>query len=211
LEYSRARAALVVALAGALFVPGAGLAGTRPTNYEMVRDTAREACDSLAASLGAATAARSAGLRGAGASSGNFLVENTLSSALTAAGWTVSTRADTATGPVVEFDVVDLGLSYPHSYRNAWLGEKRVVREARARIFARLVGGSKVQWADQSEARRRDEVPASALPELEEKNAADYVKATLPPQRWNRLVEPVIVTGIIAGLILLFFSNQNTN
>jgi hypothetical protein len=99
-----------------------------------------------------------------------------------------------------------------HSYRNAWFGEKRVVRESRVRLFARLVdnNGHSILWADQTEKRDRDEIPAAALPVLEDTNPPDYLKVSLPPQRWNKVVEPVVVTGIIAGLIFLFFSNQST-
>jgi hypothetical protein len=182
-----------------------------PTNYELVRATAHEACAKLVQNLRGHTTTERLTVRGVGTSPGNFLVENTLTSALTEAGFQVKTRADTANGSVVEFEVVDLGLAYPDVHRSALFGSKRVEREARARIFARLVDGERGQvvWADQAEGRRRDEVSAKQLPELEEQNPAEYVKATLPPDRWNKVVEPVVVTTIIAGLILLFFSNQN--
>jgi len=207
------RGAVLAALTWGLGVAGAVPAVGAPTNYVLVRDTARAACDQLADAAGKQSTVRSVTLQAKGTAAGNFLVENTLAAAMTAAGWRVTTRPDSSSGMVLEYEVVDLGLSYTHSYRNAWLGEKRVAREARARVFARLVdqGANKVLWADQAESRQSDEVAAKELPALEEKNPADYVKATLPPQRWNRLVEPVVVTAIIAGLIILFFSNQNTS
>jgi hypothetical protein len=108
---------------------------------------------------------------------------------------------------------VDLGLTYPHSRRRAWLGERRVTREARARLFARVVdpAAASVVWADAAEAKQVDEVPVEKLADLEEKSPAEYMKATLPARRWNKVVEPVVVTGIVVGLIVLFFSNQETN
>ena len=29
--------------------------------------------------------------------------------------------------------------------------------------------------------------------------------------KWGRFIEPVIVTGIVVGLVYLFFSNQDSN
>lgn len=204
-----AAAALGLALIG-LGPPAA--AGPPLTNYESLRATARTASDKLIAALPKPAEEASLALRAVGPAAGDFLVENALASALATAGWRVSTRADSAAPRVLEFEVVDLGLEYVRTYRNAWFGEKRVERETRVRIFARLVdqGGERILWADQTEQRDRDEVPAAALPVLEDKNPPDYLKVSLPPQRWNKVVEPVVVTGIIVGLIVLFFSNQST-
>jgi hypothetical protein len=183
------------------------------TNYELVRAAAHAASSELVTGLAPVVGDSVVGVRGISQSSGSFLVENTLSKALTDAGFQVRTRADSTIGRVVEFEVADLGLAYPRVHRSAFFGHKRVEREARARIFARLVDQERgsILWADQAESRQSDEVEASRLPELEDKNPADYLEATVPPERWNKLVEPVVVTGIIAGLIILFFSNQSSN
>jgi hypothetical protein len=211
LGYARWGAALVAA-AGAL-VPGAAGAQAPPTNYELAQRAAQAACVELVGKLRPSVEDSVLAVRGVGTSPGNFLVENAMSNALTEAGLAVRTKADSAVGCVVEFEVADLGLDYPRVHRSALFGRKRVEREARARVFARLVDHTqgRILWADQAESRQRDEVDASKLPELEEKNPATYLKATVPPERWNKLVEPIVVTGIIAGLIILFFSNQSTN
>ena len=184
-----------------------------PTNYELVRAAAHRACVELVRAIEPvhATGAPLA-LRAVGTHAGNFLVENALSSALTEAGIAVRTEAEPGDRKL-EFEVVDLGLVYPRSRRRAWLGERRVERESRARLFARLVdpAAASVIWAHSAEAKERDEVPVSKLADLEEKSPADYMKATLPARRWNKVVEPAVVTGIVVGLIVLFFSNQETN
>lgn len=207
--------ARAVALVAIMVTVGArvALAQAPPTNYELVRAAAHSACVELVTAIkpmhpdGAPLA-----LRAVGTHAGNFLVENALSSALTEAGIAVRTEAG-AEDRLLEFNVVDLGLVYPRSRRRAWLGERRVEREARARLFARLVdpAAASVVWAQAAEAKERDEVPVSQLADLEEKSPADYMKATLPARRWNRVVEPAVVTGIVVGLIVLFFSNQETN
>lgn len=182
------------------------------TNFELVRDAARLACRDLVSKLPASQVWGAVSIRSVGGHEGAFLVENALSAVLAEEGFQVRTRPD-STGPVVEFEVVDLGVAYTRTWRHAWLGERRVEREARARLFARLVDQdeARILWADQAEARVVDEVPESALGDLEEKGSAEYLQATLPPRRWNKYVEPVVVTGIVVGLIVLFFANQNNS
>jgi len=199
--------------AAAVLVGGTSRAEPAPTNFELVRNAAYAACADLVDSLGSAVRDSVVAVRGVSKSPGSFLVENTLSKALTDAGYGVSTRADSVGGHVIEFEVADIGLSYPRAYRKAFFGRRHVEREARARIFARLVdqSGGRIVWAEQAEAKQEDEVAANRLHDLEETNPPDYLKATVPSERWNKLVEPVVVTGIIAGLIVLFFSNQSSN
>ena len=152
------------------------------------------------------------GLRSVGTHAGNFLVENALAGVLTGAGHMLRAHADSS-GPVLEFEVVDLGVAYTRVHRPVLVGKKRIEREARARIFARLVdaGRAEVLWADQAEAKVQDVVSGGQLGPLEDKGGADYLKATMPGRTWNKYAEPVVVTGIIVGLIVLFFSNQDVS
>ena len=184
------------------------------TNFELVQEAARGASAKLVARLDSAAVGSPVALHAVGTHEGGFLVESTLSSVLTAAGHAVRTRADsTAGGPVLEFEVMDLGVAYTRVWRNAWLGDKKVERQARARVFARLVDdtAARILWAEQAEAKVVDEVAYGVLPTLEEKGGATYLQATLPTRSWNKIVEPLVVTGIVAGLILLFFSNQDVS
>lgn len=183
-----------------------------PTNFDVVRDAARLAAEELVESLDATTIRTPMTLQSVGQHDGSFLVESTLSSVLTQAGYAVRTRPDSM-GPLLEFEVVDLGVAYTRVWRHAWLGEKKVERQARARVFARLVDQdqSNIVWAQQGEGKVVDEVPHEQLKSLEEQGGAEYLQATLPPRRWNKVVEPVVVTGIVVGLIVLFFSNQSAS
>jgi hypothetical protein len=189
------------------------LAQAPRTNYELVQAAVHRASVELVTGLGPVHASGAPlAVKAVGTHAGNFLVENSLSSALTEAGIAVRTEA-TAGDRILEFEVVDLGLAYPQTRRRAWLGERRVEREARVRLFTRLVdpAAASVVWARSAEAKEQDEVAVSQLADLEDKTPADYMKATLPPRRWNKIVEPAVVTGIVVGLIVLFFSNQETN
>lgn len=181
-----------------------------PMNFELVRDAARAASAELVRKMRAPE--RTLALRTFGNHEGAFLVENALATELAAAGYVVRTRADSL-DVVLEFEVMDLGLAYTRTWRHAWLGERRVERQARCRLFARLVdeGQASILWGEQAEAKAVDEIPLEKLGDVEEKGSASYLQSTLPPQRWNKYVEPVVVTGIVVGLIVLFFANQNTS
>jgi hypothetical protein len=202
----------------ALFVGWVGLPASAdadpepPTNFELVRDAARQASQQLVDHLGDAALLSAIATRGVGDHEGTFLVESTLSGVLAQGGYAVRTRPDSI-GPVLEFEIVDLGLTYTRVWRHAWLGSRRVEREARARLFARLIDEAQtsILWAQQADAKIVDEVPVAALDNLEEKSGSTYLQATLPPRTWTKIVEPVVVTGIVVGLIVLFFSNQSSN
>lgn len=212
MSYRRWTGAIAGVLGAMIVAAGPARSETVPTNYELVHRAAREASAKLLAGLGERAGGAALCLRAVGSSPGNFLVENALSGVLTAAGREVRTRPDSS-GSLLEFEVVDIGLAYVSVGRHWLLGRRRVEREARIRIFARLLSGDRggIVWADQAETRLRDEVNAKQLPDLEEKTPPDFLKASLPARRWNKLVEPVVVTGILVGLIVLFFSNQDTS
>ena len=147
-----------------------------------------------------------------GTAPSHFLVENILTAVLTESGIKVTTRADSVS-PVIEFEVVDLGLAYIGAHRSPpWIGHRSIDRSARARLFARVVDPvqARIVWADQAEGHRTDRVAQAALNRLEEEKPTAYEKPARPPGRWNKVVEPVVVTGIVVGLIALFFSNQST-
>ncbi len=205
---------LVVALfaGGAAFPDGPAADVRPPTNFELVRDAARQASKQLVDQLGDAAFMSALAIRGVGEHEGTFLVESTLNSVLTEGGYTVRTAPDSL-GPVLEFEIVDLGLTYTRVWRHAWLGSRRVEREARARLFARLIDDAQtsILWAQQSDSKVVDEVPVDQLGNLEERSGALFLQAELPPRTWNKIVEPVVVTGIVVGLIVLFFSNQSSN
>ena len=207
----RCRAPSWAALGGTVLLAAAAAAQGPPTNYDLVTEAAKRAASQLVQGLEVAHPKGALALRSVGNHAGNFLVENALTGVLTGAGRTVLARADSL-GPVLEFQVVDLGIAYTRVHKPVLVGKKRVEREARARLFARLLdaGRARVVWADLAEAKVHDEVSGAQLGELEDKGGAEYLKATLPSKTWNKYAEPVVVTGIIVGLIALFYSNQVT-
>lgn len=111
---------------------------------------------------------------------------------------------------VLRYRVVLCELSYPEKYRTSPLGSRKVERRASVSLVAQLMQGARrdVVWVGKGNAEQVSVVPAGKLnylagtdfpfnpPPLEQKGMGGYV-------------EPMLVTGIVAGLIYLFYANQN--
>jgi hypothetical protein len=107
--------------------------------------------------------------------------------------------------------VVDLGLKYTGSHRTRpFFGQKQVSRYAAASLHAELrdPAGDLVQWSGNGEAARIDEVPKDALPILEGQNYP-FTAPALPPHSTGKILEPIVVTAVIVGLVFLFVSNRS--
>lgn len=110
----------------------------------------------------------------------------------------------------LSYQIIKMSLEYPKIGRRYWFGSKEVERAAEIDVFAQLVdldsGG--VVWVGEAQKKFDDVIRYSALKDVED----DDYEFTKPPReefRLSRLVEPVVVTGIVVGLVYLFFSNQS--
>jgi len=113
-------------------------------------------------------------------------------------------------GLVLSFRVVEFGVTYHDQWRQGFLGQRVVERLAAVDLNCRLVSGDSknIIWVGNGRSERLDIVPKSKL-DLLEGRAYPFVRPSLPPQSLSRIVEPVLVLGIVAGLVFLFYSNQN--
>jgi hypothetical protein len=112
------------------------------------------------------------------------------------------------TAHVLEFRLGQCEVTYVGEGRSFVFGPKRVTRAATVDIGCRLVEreSGRVEWIGQGDAVRVDQISSSQLAAYE---SADYA-ATLPDGPGAmRYVEPVVVGGIVAGLVYLFYTNQN--
>jgi hypothetical protein len=107
--------------------------------------------------------------------------------------------------------VVDLGLKYTGTHRTRpFFGQKKVERYATANLQAELRDptGDLVQWTGNGDAARIDEVPKDALPILEGQHYP-FTPPSLPPHSAGKIIEPIVVTAVIVGLVFLFVSNRS--
>ena len=109
----------------------------------------------------------------------------------------------------LEYQVIDFTLRYPEIYRSHLIGGKKVKRSAAVRVLARLVNPADglIVWTGEATRSYDDAFSYGSVEEVE----AGLYAFTKPPResrKWGRVIEPVVVSGIIVGLIYLFFSNQ---
>ncbi len=65
-------------------------------------------------------------------------------------------------------------------------------------------------WVGEAESSYEDSFPFGRISEVED-GAFAFTKPPRDGTNWGKIVEPVVVSGIIVGLIYLFFSNQTDN
>lgn len=111
---------------------------------------------------------------------------------------------------VLEYETLEFELEYSKVYRSHLIGGKRVKRRANVKVLAKLVstGSDEVEWIGEAASRHSDQFSFGELGRIE---AGTYqiARPAIPATGWGKLVEPVFVSGIIVGMIYLFFSNQS--
>lgn len=118
-----------------------------------------------------------------------------------------SSDAVDGTPVALVYRIPEIEMRYPEVKRRFWFGRKRVDRYARMRIDLRLRRGEEILWAETAEHYASDRVPFGALRYLENTQYS-FAQPELPSGSSGRLVEPLVVAGVIGGLVLLFYANQ---
>ncbi|HET6462517.1 MAG TPA: hypothetical protein VFH33_01850 [Candidatus Krumholzibacteria bacterium] len=113
---------------------------------------------------------------------------------------------------VLTYQNVVFNVKYVDSHRSFVVGGKRVERHAAVRMMATLTdpADGRVVWVGESARESNDEIDYGKAMEIEQ-GSYTFNKPVVPSAGWGKFVEPVFVTGIIVGLIYLFFSNQSDN
>ena len=111
---------------------------------------------------------------------------------------------------VLTFQNIAFSISYPDVYRSHLVGGKHVKRRADVRVHATLLDGQsgRVLWVGEASRDREDEFDYGDSARVEQ-GLYQFSRPALPGSNWGKIAEPVFVTGIIVGLIYLFFSNQS--
>ncbi len=113
------------------------------------------------------------------------------------------------TGKAILFRVLECGVSFPVARRSWLLGPTSYERVARVRVSARYMEepGHRVLGLAEASRARADTVPGSAMsyvagPEY------PFSMRVAEPKSVKALLQPLIVTGIVSGLVYLFHQNQ---
>ncbi len=188
------------------------------TNFEILEETAASAVSELLSNMSAIPQGTAIELRKArGVGEIDFVFENVLLKRMRDAGYRVSIEPPEQKGSEqgdpryrLSFQVIRMSLAYTRIGRRYWFGAKEVERLAGIGIFAQLADleSGDIVWVGDAQKKYHDTIRYAQLRAVEE----EQYGFTMPERnevRWSRLVEPVIVTGIISGLVYLFFSNQS--
>ena len=113
---------------------------------------------------------------------------------------------------VLTYQNVAFAIAYPDVYRSHLIGGKRVKRRADIRVHATLTDAKsgEVLWVGEAARESSDEFDYDDAARVEQ-GVYQFARPVLPGGGWGKYAEPVFVTGIIVGLIYLFFSNQSDN
>lgn len=187
------------------------------TNFELVEKTAESAVDELLANMPVIPRGTAVELRKArGIGEIDFVFENVLLKRMRETGYRVSIETSEQENEQqgdpryrLSFQVIRMSLAYTRIGRRYWFGAKEVERFSEIGIFAQLadLDSGDIVWVGDAQKKRQDTIRYDQLRAVEEQYA--FTKPNRDEMRWSRLVEPIIVTGIISGLVYLFFSNQS--
>jgi hypothetical protein len=113
---------------------------------------------------------------------------------------------------VLTFQNVAFAIAYADVYRSHLVGGKRVKRRADVRVHATVTDAAsgQVLWVGEAARESADEFDYDDSARVEQ-GTYQFARPVLPGSGWGKYAEPVFVTGIIVGLIYLFFSNQSDN
>jgi hypothetical protein len=148
---------------------------------------------------------------------GNWLVEAVLIEKLQAQHLQVrvgtSLAADsTVTSQValrLGYRVIDLTLSYPNIWRKGFTGKKELRRQGWVVLSARLSDPAtgEILFDRRASVIREDQLTGAQVREVENRNYP-FLSPPVPSLGYNKYIEPIVVTGVVAALVLLLFTSR---
>jgi hypothetical protein len=152
------------------------------------------------------------------AGSVDFVLENAFVREMRTAGIRLAIEAPAKNETVVasgnyrlSYQIVRLSISYPRISRAWWLGSKHVARAAQADVFVQFIdlATGDIVWVKEIHKEYNDTIDYSKL-KLVEEAQYDFTRPSRSEFKMTRLLEPLVVGGIVVGLVYLFFSNQSS-
>ena len=144
----------------------------------------------------------------------NWIVEAALTEALMALGIPVTTTVDPSNPDppdrLLEYRVLEMGTEFTGQRRRRWLiGEKMVDRLVRVKLSIQFTDSptGEVLWRQERSLEVVDRFPKRALPKVRS-DRYSFTASALQESDISRIIEPVIVSGVVGWLTYLFFSNR---
>jgi hypothetical protein len=190
-----------------------------PTNFQIIERISSQTVQEIISGMG--TVPQDAVVllnKTKGAGTVDFVLENTFVMEMRNAGIRLaieSPKKDEATPANgayrISYQIVRLSLSYPRISRKWWFGSKVVDRAAQADVFVQFIdlATGDVAWVKEIHKEYRDTIGYSHLKEVEEAQY-DFTRPSRSEFKMTKLLEPLVVGGIVVGLVYLFFTNQSS-
>ena len=189
------------------------------TNYRILEKIAGDALDELAGNMPLIDRETVFLIRKEGGIDSDIdkVFENELVRKMMEAGFRIaSNTANTNQAEIPEYvfsyQILNYSIKYPEIGRSYWVGTKEVERLAEVGIFVKLLDSAsgEIVWVGEAQKKYEDRIGYSLLERVEDPTH-DFTVPVRDEIQWIRFVEPVIVSGIVVGLVYLFFSNQDSN
>jgi hypothetical protein len=189
------------------------------TNYEILEKIAGEALDELAVNMPDLARETIILLTKEGGVNSNIdkVFENEVVRKMKAADLRIAARKagsdQSATSEYTfSYQIITYSIEYPDIGRSYWVGAKEVERLAEVAVFAKLLDSmtGEILWVGEAQKKYEDRIAYSLLERVEDPSR-DFTVPVRDEIKWSRFIEPVVVTGIVVGLVYLFFSNQDSN
>jgi hypothetical protein len=111
----------------------------------------------------------------------------------------------------IAYRIVSCETTYPRVWREWVIGSRKVERRAAVDIHFQLSDESTaIVWAGNVEREKREIVPGGRVEELATPGQG-FTSAEIEPGGWDKVIEPVLVAGIVGGLIYLFYTSRSTD
>jgi hypothetical protein len=144
-------------------------------------------------------------------SSGHAVKTGSMPGGAMANGAAVPGAGEASTGRYeIAYRIVSCEVTYPRVWREWLVGSRKVERRSSADIHFQLLDEDKsVVWAGSESRERRDIVPGSRIADLSTPGQA-FTAPELEAAGWDKVIEPVVVAGIVGGLIYLFYTSKSS-
>ncbi|MEW6685598.1 MAG: hypothetical protein AB1393_05260 [Candidatus Edwardsbacteria bacterium] len=188
-----------------------------PTNLDLIERAAKEAIEKMMMEIPLSFELPQEGisLKPEKVEEGGWLVENILTSILKEKEGKVilkdEERSEKSPRLCLSYRLVELGVNYGKDSHHLF-GSKKIKRYAKAKIILRLIKEpeGEILFLKSGEGKTEDVVPQRILSYLEKGSFSLTNPTVKEDSGWSEVLEPLIVVGIVSGLIYLFYSTKAT-
>jgi len=180
-----------------------------PTNMELAEDALEMSLEGIPAQL-SAYGVEVVVVDISGEHAGNWFIEQTVMSVLHDNGFTViDPGVDRGSGMTLRVRPMELLVEYGDVSRPWIVGSKRVERIAKCELMNTLLDEEgEIMMSIRTSGIQQDVISWSDAEVLNGSSEWEWLSGELPENRGGGILEPIVVTGVVASLVYLFYSSR---